>query len=87
MTTIFVWLAAILMFEGTRVWLAVSGPPATEEYIRRFDFQIFASAYLVATLWLPILGLALLLEYGVFGLSRRRLTKPVQPARPEGPRG
>ena len=73
-TTLLVWLAVVAIFESARVWLSVAGPPTTEEYVRHLDFQVFASVYLVATLWLPLLGLVLLLEYGVLWFLNRRLT-------------
>src|SRR5262245_9230618 len=73
-TTLLVWLTVVMIFESVRVLLAVAGPQTTEEYVRHLDFQVFASVYLVATLWLPLLGLVLLLEFGVLGFLGRRLT-------------
>jgi len=67
-----VWCLGVLAFETFRVRTALNGPPDVEEYVRHLDFQLFASAFLVATRWLPLLAVLLLLEVGVFSLLTLR---------------
>ena len=51
-----VWCLSVLAFETFRVWKVLSSPPQLEEYVNHLDFQLFASAFLVITRWLPLLG-------------------------------
>jgi len=67
-TTALVCGVGILAFKTFRIWTVLSGPPDVEEYVNHLDFQLLASAFLVVTRWLPLLGGLLLLELGVLSL-------------------
>lgn len=62
------WCLSVLALETFRIWKVLSGPPQSEEYVNHLEFQLFASAFLVVTRWLPLLGGLLLLEFVGFSL-------------------
>jgi len=57
-----VWAALVLGFEAGRLWFALHGPPDPEYYTRSLSFQLAASAFLVATRWLPLLVVVIIVE-------------------------
>lgn len=75
-----VWCLGVLAFATFRVWTVLNGPPDVEEYVNHLDFQLLASAFLVATRWLPLLAILLLLEVGVLSLltlrDKNRVPRP-----------
>jgi hypothetical protein len=79
-----VWCLGVLAFETWRVWTVLSGPPQVEEYVNHLDFQLFASAFLIVTRWLPLLGGLLVLELAILSLwamARSRRPSAKAPSR------
>jgi hypothetical protein len=60
--TVVVWIILVLWFEVGRMWFALNGPPGPEYYTRSLSFQLAASAFLVATRWLPVLLIVIMVE-------------------------
>jgi len=74
-----VWCLSVLALETFRIWKVLSGPPQLEEYVNHLDFQLLASAFLVVTRWLPLLGGLLLIEFVgfyLFGVARNKNAGP-----------
>jgi len=79
--TVVAWFLSVFAFEVFRIWTVLSGPPSREEYVNHLDFQLFASAFLLVTRWLPLLGGLLFLELGILALmpgarGKARLPEP-----------
>jgi hypothetical protein len=66
--TLIMWCIGVVTIEGIRIRNVFEGPRDPEEYVYHLDFQLFASAFLVISRWLPLLLLVLLLEFGAFSL-------------------
>ena len=66
--TVVTWCIGTLLIEALRIRSVFAGPRDAEEYVYHLDFQLFASAFLVVTRWVPLLGVVLLLELGIFAL-------------------
>jgi hypothetical protein len=65
-STAIAWVAIVVMLESFRIWRVLNGPRDSEEYVYHLDFQLFASAFLVLTRWLPLLAALLAVELGLF---------------------
>jgi hypothetical protein len=64
--TAIAWVAIVVMLEWFRIWRVLNGPRDSEEYVYHLDFQLFASAFVLLTRWLPLLAALLAVELGLF---------------------
>jgi len=62
LSTALVWLLAAATWEGLRIWVVLHGPPDGDLYANSLDFQVFASLFLVAVYWFPVLAVVLSVE-------------------------
>ena len=70
-TTVALWGLLVLGFETTRIWSVLSVSPSPEYYTHSLSFQLFGSAFLVATKWLPLLLIVIALELLVLQIVKR----------------
>lgn len=69
--TVVLWGLSVIGLEAARIWSVLSGPPDPEYYTQGLSFQLFASAFLVATKWLPLVVVVVLLELVALHVASR----------------
>jgi hypothetical protein len=72
LSTALVWLVAASTWEGLRIWVVLHDPPDGDLYANSLDFQLFASLFLIAAYWFPILAVVLSVEFLCFTIVDRR---------------
>ena len=66
-----VWLLVVVIGEAVRIGVVLNGPPSPDLYANHLNFQLIASAFVILTMWLPILVGVLLFQAAIFQVRDR----------------